>query len=180
MHIRFHKYLIIRNSEYVEMYIYIMRVLSCPLNKRKSMFKPCYDVISLESQDQAKTSPWDRVAHIRYCSHHVFPKMACVTWLNAIIHSWSRTFPTISSFMGATLSNKLIQRIVLNMWEDLCKKYWVFDNIWGQDLQHTFTLSQFWTESSRTKDQSSFFKSCPDLQNQVVCPSTQCSVVIKA
>jgi hypothetical protein len=120
------------------------------------MFKPCYGVISLESQDQAKTGLWDRVtsqgkfpdlAHQlkfeSFPSPSAFPKMARVTWLNAIIHSWSRTFPAISLFMGATigqLTNKLIQRVVLNVWKDLCKKYWVFDNIWGQDLQHTYSF----------------------------------------
>jgi len=59
--------------------------------------------------------------------------------------------------MGATMgqSNKIIQRIELNIWEDIWKKDWVFDNIWEQDLQHTysFILSQFWTESPRMKDQ---------------------------
>ena len=65
-----------------------------------------------------------------------FPKMA--VW-----HDWTqKTFPTVSSFMGATMgkwSNKLIESMELNICEIIFKKESMFDNIWGQD-QHTYSF----------------------------------------
>ena len=96
------------------------------------------------SRDKIRPKPvLETVTSQRRFGSHQFQKWHVWQDSTRSLTGWSKSFPIVSSFMGATMGkwgNKLIESIALNICETICKKESKFDNIWRQGLQHKYSF----------------------------------------